>query len=52
MIPRDAMLMKVHLAFLAHGYEGMTMITLAKELGCRAARSIIISTTRRGRSAP
>jgi AcrR family transcriptional regulator len=29
MIPRDDLLMKVHLAFLAHGYEGMSMTTLA-----------------------
>jgi AcrR family transcriptional regulator len=33
MIPRDTMLKKVHLAFLAHGYDGMTMITLAKAIG-------------------
>lgn len=33
MIPRDALLQKVHLAFLAHGYEGMTMITLAEAAG-------------------
>jgi AcrR family transcriptional regulator len=33
MIPRDALLQKVHLAFLAHGYEGMTMIKLAESAG-------------------
>jgi AcrR family transcriptional regulator len=32
-IPNDALMQKVELAFLAHGYEGMTMITLAKEIG-------------------
>jgi len=33
MIPSDALLTKVHLAFLAHGYDGMTMITLAQSVG-------------------
>ena len=33
MIPRDALLKKVHLAFLDHGYEGMTMIALAEAVG-------------------
>jgi AcrR family transcriptional regulator len=33
MVPRDALLKKIHLAFLAHGYEGMTMIELAKATG-------------------
>jgi len=33
MIPGDALMMKVHLAFLAHGYEAMTMIELAKAIG-------------------
>jgi len=30
MTPRDALMRKIHLAFLANGYEGMTMIALAK----------------------
>jgi AcrR family transcriptional regulator len=38
-ITRDTLMKKVHLAFLAHGYEGMTMITLAKEIG--VARSTL-----------
>lgn len=38
-IPRDTLMKKVHLAFLDHGYDGMTMITLAKAMG--VARSTL-----------